>query len=104
MRIVPNYFYKISWFLLLLVGGLFVMLFFLVQLRLKLVEKKKEIRVKAEKLREAVVRLEETVAKMQQSEQELLKTSKLREKMISLVIHDVRSRMRFLTLLSDVLT
>ncbi len=98
--IVPPYFYKTTWFILLLVGGLFVMLFFLVQLRLKLVEKKKEIRVKAEKLRGAVVRLEETVAKLQQSEQELLKTSKLREKLISLVIHDLRSPLRFLTLLA----
>lgn len=98
--VVPPYFYKTTWFILLLALGVLVMLFFLVQLRLKLVEKKKEIRVKAEKLRGAVVRLEETVTKLQQSEQQLLKTSKQREKLISLVIHDLRSPLRFLTLLA----
>lgn len=98
--IVPPYFYRTTWFTLLLVLGVLIMLFFLVQLRLKLVEKKKEIRVKAEKLRGAVVRLEETVTKLQQSEQELLKTSRQREKLISLVIHDLRSPLRFLTLLA----
>jgi signal transduction histidine kinase len=79
---------------------LFALLVLLVQLRLKLVEKKKEIRVKAEKLKGAVVRLEETVAKLQLSEQELLRTSRQREKLISLVIHDLRSPLRFLTLLA----
>ncbi len=98
--IVPPYFYRTTWFILLLVLGVLIMLFLLVQLRLKLVEKKKEIRVKAEKLRGAVVRLEETVTKLQQSEQELLKTSRQREKLISLVIHDLRSPLRFLTLLA----
>jgi signal transduction histidine kinase len=98
--IVPPYFYRTTWFILLLVLGVLIMLFFMVQLRLKLVEKKKEIRVKAEKLRGAVVRLEETVTKLQQSEQELLKTSRQREKLISLVIHDLRSPLRFLTLLA----
>ncbi|HEY4287665.1 MAG TPA: ATP-binding protein [Puia sp.] len=98
--IVPPYFYRTTWFILLLALGVLIMFFFLVQLRLKLVEKKKEIRVKAEKLRGAVVRLEETVTKLQQSEQELLKTSRQREKLISLVIHDLRSPLRFLTLLA----
>jgi signal transduction histidine kinase len=77
--IVPPYFYRTTWFILLLVLGVLIMLFLLVQLRLKLVEKKKEIRVKAE---------------------ELLKTSRQREKLISLVIHDLRSPLRFLTLLA----
>ena len=63
-------------------------------------EKKKEIRVKAEKLKGAVVRLEETVTKLQHSEQALLRTSKQREKLISLVIHDLRSPLRFLTMLA----
>ena len=77
--IVPPYFYRTTWFFLLLVLGVLIMLFFLVQLRLKLVEKKKEIRVKAD---------------------ELLKTNRQREKLISLVIHDLRSPLRFLTLLA----
>src|SRR6202012_1454300 len=76
------------------------LLLVLVQLRLKLIEKKKEIRIKAEKLKGAVVRLEETVAKLQQSEQALLRTNRQREKLISLVIHDLRSPLRFLTMLA----
>jgi signal transduction histidine kinase len=98
--IVPPYFYRTTWFLILLALVLFVLLLLLVQLRLKLVEKKKEIRIKAEKLKGAVVRLEETVAMLQQSEQELLRTNKQREKLISLVIHDLRSPLRFLTMLA----
>ena len=99
--IVPPYFYRTTWFILLLALALLVLLFLLIQLRMKLVEKKLEIRVKAEKLRGAVVRLEETVAKLQQSEQELLRTSRQREKLISLVIHDLRSPLRFLTVLAS---
>jgi len=98
--IMPPYFYRTTWFLLSLALALFVLLLLLVQLRLKLVEKKREIRVKAEKLRGAVVRLEETVAKLQQSEQELLRTNRQRERLISLVIHDLRSPLRFLTMLA----
>ncbi|HEY6899536.1 MAG TPA: ATP-binding protein, partial [Puia sp.] len=98
--IVPPVFYRTTWFILLVTLAVLSLLFLLVQLRIKLVEKKKEIRVKAEKLRGAVVRLEETVAMLQQSEQELLKTSRQREKLISLVIHDLRSPLRFLTLLA----
>ena len=47
-----------------------------------------------------VARLEETVSKLQLSEQALVKTSRQREKLISLVIHDLRSPLRFLTMLS----
>ena len=98
--VVLPLFYRTGWFLLL--AGLVVLflLILLVQLRLKLIEKKKEIRVKAEKLRGAVVRLEETVSKLQMSEQALLRTSAQREKLISLVIHDLRSPLRFLTMLA----
>ncbi|MBS1659998.1 MAG: hypothetical protein JST68_02995 [Bacteroidetes bacterium] len=98
--IVPPYFYRTTWFMILVALAVLSLLFLLVQLRVKLVEKKKEIRVKAEKLRGAVVRLEETVAMLKQSEQELLKTNRQREKLISLVIHDLRSPLRFLTLLA----
>lgn len=98
---VPPYFYKTTWFNLLLALGLLALLIVLIQLRLKLVEKQKEIRDKAEILRGAVVRLEETVAKLQQSEQELMRTNRQRERLISLVIHDLRSPLRFLTLLAS---
>jgi len=77
--VVPPYFYKTTWFMLLLALAVLILLFLLIRLRLKLVEKKKEIGVKAEKLKGAVVS---------------------REKLISLVIHDLRSPLRFLTLLA----
>jgi signal transduction histidine kinase len=97
---VPPLFYRTVAFLIILGLAVLILLILLVQLRLNLVEKKKEIRVKAEKLRGTVVRLEETVVKLKQSEQALLKTNAQREKLISLVIHDLRSPLRFLTMLA----
>ncbi len=98
--IIPPNFYQTKAFATMAGLLLVLLLGVLVQLRLKLVEKKKEIRVKAETLKGAVVRLEETVHKLQHSEQALLRTSKQREKLISLVIHDLRSPLRFLTMLA----
>jgi signal transduction histidine kinase len=92
--------YQTTSFKLVIAAIILLLLILLIQLRLKLVEKKKEIRIKAEKLRGTVVRLEETVAKLQKSEQALLKTNAQREKLISLVIHDLRSPLRFLTMLA----
>jgi len=77
--LVPASFYSSSWFLTLILLALLGVVVLSVQLRLKLVEKKK---------------------KLQQSEQALLRTNKQREKLISLVIHDLRSPLRFLTLLA----
>jgi signal transduction histidine kinase len=98
--IIPPNFYQTTTFATIAGLVLVILLGVLVQLRLKLVEKKKEIRVKTETLKGAVVRLEETVDKLQHSEQALLRTSKQREKLISLVIHDLRSPLRFLTMLA----
>ena len=91
--IVPTIFYKTTGFLIAV--GLIVLFLvgLLIQLRLKLLEKKKEMQA-------TVVRLEDTVTKLQHSEQALLRTSKQREKLISLVIHDLRSPLRFLTMLA----
>jgi signal transduction histidine kinase len=98
--VVIPYFYRTSWFILLVILAVLALLIWSGQLRWKLVEKKKEIRVKAEKLRGTVVALEETVKKLQESEKALLRTSQQREKLISLVIHDLRSPLRFLTILA----
>jgi signal transduction histidine kinase len=98
--VIPPSFYRTGIFATIVGLVVLLLVVLLVQLRLKLVEKKKEIRVKAEKLKGAVVRLEETVNKLQHSEQALLRTSKQREKLISLVIHDLRSPLRFLTMLA----
>ncbi|HXB09025.1 MAG TPA: ATP-binding protein [Puia sp.] len=78
--IVPPNFYRTPWFFVLLGLLVLAMAIWLIQLRLKLVEKKKEIRI---------------------SQQALLKTNKQREKLISLVIHDLRSPLRFLTMLAS---
>jgi signal transduction histidine kinase len=79
---------------------LLTLLILLIQLRMKLIEKKKEVRIKTEKLKGTVGRLEETVSKLQLSEQAQIKTGRQREKLISLVIHDLRSPLRFLTMLA----
>lgn len=91
--IVPPVFYRTTGFLIAVGVLVLVLVILLIQLRLKLVEKKKEMKA-------TVVRLEETVTKLQLSEQALLRTSKQREKLISLVIHDLRSPLRFLTMLA----
>jgi len=96
----PPNFYRSKGFLLIM-GVLFLgLLVLLVRLSAQLIEKKEEVRVKADVLRGTVARLEETVSKLQLSEQALLKTSRQREKLISLVIHDLRSPLRFLTMLA----
>ncbi len=79
---------------------LLALLIVLIQLRLNLIRKKKEIRIKAERLRDTVVALEDTVRKLQESEKALVITSRQRERLISLVIHDLRSPLRFLTMLA----
>jgi signal transduction histidine kinase len=99
--VVIPHFYQTTWFILLALFGLLLLLILLVQLWLKLIEKRKEIRIKAEKLKGTVVALEETVEKLQESKKALLQTSKVREKLISLVIHDLRSPLRFLTMLAS---
>jgi signal transduction histidine kinase len=77
--IVPLNFYRTTSFQLLMGLVVLGLLLLLIQLRLKLVEKKK---------------------KLQASEQALQRTNRQREKLISLVIHDLRSPLRFLTMLA----
>jgi len=77
--IVPRNFYRTSWFQTLMLLALLGLVILAVRQRLKLIEKKK---------------------KLQQSEKALLRTNKQREKLISLVIHDLRSPLRFLTMLA----
>lgn len=99
ITVVPH-FYQAVWLKLLVGFVVLLLLTALVQLRLKLIEKKNEVRIKAEKLKGTVLALEKTVNKLQESEKALLQTSKVREKLISLVIHDLRSPLRFLTMLA----
>ncbi len=99
ISVIP-YFYQTGWFSLLAVLALFLLVFFLVQSQFKLNQKQKEIRIKADKLKDTVVALEETVEKLQGSQKALLQTSKMKEKLISLVIHDLRSPIRFLSMLA----
>jgi signal transduction histidine kinase len=73
-----------TWFLLLAGMAVLLLLVALVQIWLKLRTKRKEERARAE-----------------QSAQALMQSSNLREKLISLVIHDLRSPLRFLTLLAS---
>lgn len=98
--IVPPLFYKTTSFLLFLILVALILLIALVQNRMNLAQKKKDLRIKQEALTETVTQLKDTVAKLQASEQALLKTNAQREKLISLVIHDLRSPLRFLTLLA----
>jgi signal transduction histidine kinase len=98
--IVPPRFYKTMSFLVLLALVAMALLILLVQNRMKLAEKKSEVRLKQQTLSETVKRLEDTVARLESSERALLKTNAQREKLISLVIHDLRSPLRFLTMLA----
>ncbi|HEV9036476.1 MAG TPA: ATP-binding protein [Puia sp.] len=98
--IIPPTFYRSSGFLFALGLALLILLVLLAQVSVKLIEKKREARENAETLKGTVTRLEETVSKLQLSEQALVKTSRQREKLISLVIHDLRSPLRFLTMLA----
>ena len=99
IMVIPH-FYQTGWFLLLAVLILLLLMFLLIQSRLKLIQRRKEIRVKADKLKDTVIALEETVEKLQGSQKALLQSSKMREKLISLVIHDLRSPIRFLSILA----
>jgi len=73
-----------TWFLLLAGLAMLLLLVALVQIWLKLRHKRKEDRARAER-----------------SAQALLQSSNLREKLISLVIHDLRSPLRFVSLLAS---
>ncbi|HVU83218.1 MAG TPA: HAMP domain-containing sensor histidine kinase [Puia sp.] len=73
-----------TWFLLLAGMAVLLLLVALIQIWLKLRTKRKEERARAE-----------------QSAQALMQSSNLREKLISLVIHDLRSPLRFLSLLAS---
>jgi signal transduction histidine kinase len=99
ISVMPHY-YQTGWFLILSALALFLLMFFLVQARVKLNQKQKEIRIKADKLKDTVSALEETVEKLQGSQKALLQNSKMKEKLISLVIHDLRSPIRFLSMLA----
>jgi signal transduction histidine kinase len=94
------YFYQTTMFRVLGAAAFALLLVLVIQQRWNLREKQKEIRVKAEKLKGTVDTLEETVKKLRESERALVRTNKLREKLISLVIHDLRSPLRFLTMLA----
>jgi len=73
-----------TWFLLLAGLAMLLLLVALVQIWLKLRHKRKEDRARSER-----------------SAQALLQSSNLREKLISLVIHDLRSPLRFVSLLAS---
>ncbi|MBN9380176.1 MAG: HAMP domain-containing histidine kinase [Chitinophagaceae bacterium] len=73
-----------TWFLLLAGLAMLLLLVALVQIWLKLRAKRREEQARAE-----------------QSAQALMQSSNLREKLISLVIHDLRSPLRFLSLLAS---
>jgi len=73
-----------TWFLLLAGLAIFLLLVALVQVLLKLRARRKEEQTRAER-----------------SAQALMQSSNIREKLISLVIHDLRSPLRFLSLLAS---
>jgi signal transduction histidine kinase len=98
--IVPQLFYKTTTFVVPLVILTLIMGIGLVRNRLKLAENKREVRRNQEALNETVTQLKDTVSRLEESEHALRKTSAQREKLISLVIHDLRSPLRFLTMLA----
>ena len=81
--VVAPHFYQAAWFWLLTGLTLLVLMVAVIQLSLKLGEKGKEMKAREE-----------------ESQQVLLQSGNLRQRLISLVIHDLRSPLRFLTMLS----
>jgi signal transduction histidine kinase len=81
--IVFPHFYQAAWFWFLSGLVLLLLMVAVIHLWFKLVEKRKEVK-----------------ARQEESHQALLQSSNLRQKLISLMIHDVRSPLRFLTMLS----
>jgi signal transduction histidine kinase len=98
--IVPPLFYKTTAFLLVIIAVALVLGVLLVQKWHELAEKKNEVRRNQQTLSDTVIQLKDAVARLQESEKALVKTSAQREKLISLVIHDLRSPLRFLTMLA----
>jgi signal transduction histidine kinase len=98
--IVPPLFYKTTSFLLAIIAVALVLGILLLQKWHELAEKKREVRRNQQTLSETVIQLKDTVSRLQESEKALVKTSAQREKLISLVIHDLRSPLRFLTMLA----
>jgi len=98
--IVPPLFYKTTAFLFAIIAITLVLGILLVQKGHQLTEKNREVRRNQQTLSETVTQLKDTVARLQESEKALVKTSAQREKLISLVIHDLRSPLRFLTMLA----
>ncbi|MDP4150433.1 MAG: ATP-binding protein [Bacteroidota bacterium] len=84
--VVPR-FYQTAWFKGLIgVLGL-LLIFLLVRSQFMLRQKRRELQEKAENL--------------ERSRRALLQTNKMREKLISLVIHDLRSPIRFLSMMAN---
>ncbi|HVU54312.1 MAG TPA: ATP-binding protein [Puia sp.] len=81
--VVAPHFYQAAWFWLLVGLTLLVLVIAVIQLSVKLGEKGKEVKAKAE-----------------ESQQALMQSGNLRQKLISLVIHDLLSPLRFLTMLA----
>ena len=99
VEVIPHV-YQTTWFRTLIPLGILLLVLVLIRLSWTLKEKRREIRINTEKLKGAVSTLEDTVNKLQESEKALVQTTRLREKLISLVIHDLRSPLRFLTMLA----
>jgi signal transduction histidine kinase len=99
ISVIPH-FWQTSWFIPLVILGFILIMVMVVHLWLKLTEKRKEVRIQTEKLKATVVEQKETLEKLQQSQKALLQSGKMKEKLISLVIHDLRSPIRFLSMLA----
>ncbi|HZE83493.1 MAG TPA: ATP-binding protein, partial [Puia sp.] len=99
ITVVPH-FYQTSWFFPLVILGFVLIMVALVHLWLKLSEKRKEVRIQTEILKATVVAQKGTLEQLQESQKALLESGKMREKLISLVIHDLRSPIRFLSMLA----
>jgi signal transduction histidine kinase len=80
---VTPHFYQAAWFWLVSGLALLILMVTVIHLSLKLGQKRKEVKTREEESRQA-----------------LMQSSNLRQKLISLVIHDLRSPLRFLTMMS----
>lgn len=95
---IDPFFYNTWWFYLLMAFILIGGFYFFIQWRTK--ELKKRADSLEQKILERTDELSKTVVQLTQSKQQLQESNNMKDKMVSMVLHDLRSPLRFLEMLS----
>lgn len=103
---IEPFFYETPWFRILLVLLFIAGVYWLFRARLKQLEARKKtleglVQTRTEELKQSVDQLENTVAELRTSEDNLYKSTLLKDKLTSVILHDIRSPVRFIDLLTN---